>query len=193
MILCSEIDAISGGTFASLIQESFVNNKGFIIARVKTRSNSAHDKKFFHYFNACNLIQILVKPNINFLEKILSQTNSSINKEDNQLHILRSRYHLDYPLCVRNPLTNQIIVGEVEFYLVSRQHIEEQCVASRPQVDQEIILSAYYIGSDYTYAYSQKFRDTIFRENTVDESLLIGLTKKSPAPNQPDQGNDERN
>ena len=40
----------------------------------------------------------------------------------------------------------------------------------------ENLLNAYYIGSDYTYAYSQKFRDTIFRDNTVDENLLVGVT-----------------
>lgn len=39
-------------------------------------------------------------------------------------------------------------------------------------------LKAYYIGSDYTYAFSQRFRDTLFRENTLDEDLLIGVTKK---------------
>lgn len=41
------------------------------------------------------------------------------------------------------------------------------------------VISAHYIGSDYTYAYSQKFRDTIFRDNTMDENLLIGVNAKS--------------
>jgi hypothetical protein len=40
------------------------------------------------------------------------------------------------------------------------------------------VISAHYIGSDYTYAYSQKFRDTIFRDNTMDENLLIGVSAK---------------
>lgn len=44
---------------------------------------------------------------------------------------------------------------------------------------QPFIMQAKYIGSDYTYAYCLKFRDTIFRENTLDESLLIGLTKRA--------------
>jgi hypothetical protein len=40
-------------------------------------------------------------------------------------------------------------------------------------------MQAKYIGSDYTYAYCLKFRDSIFRENTLDENLLIGLSIKN--------------
>ena len=39
-------------------------------------------------------------------------------------------------------------------------------------------LIANYIGSDYTYAYSQRFRDTLFKNNCVDQHLLIGLSEK---------------
>ena len=38
-IMCSDIEAISGFSFGYLIQESIKKNKGFIIAKVKTRSN----------------------------------------------------------------------------------------------------------------------------------------------------------
>jgi hypothetical protein len=72
LISCNEIESISGCSYAYLIGESFKVNKGFIIARVKTRSNQDHTKKFYHYFYAANLIQLLVKPNINFLENILN-------------------------------------------------------------------------------------------------------------------------
>ena len=89
-----------------MIAESVKADKGFIIARVKTRSNQDHNKKFFHYFYAANLIQLLVKPNISFLESILSYDNQSLSAQDNKKFILRSRYHLDYPLTVKNPLTN---------------------------------------------------------------------------------------
>ena len=86
--------------------------------------------------------------------------------------MLRSRYHTDYPLSVKNPLTNQIIVGEVEFYL-----LEKTSVLACKGLKNEY-LSAKYIGSDYTYAYSQRFRDNIFRDNTLDENLLIGVNPK---------------
>ena len=67
-IQCSEIEAISGFSYAYLVSESYKKQKGFIIARVKTRSNQDHNKNFYHYFYAAYLIQLLVKPNINFLE-----------------------------------------------------------------------------------------------------------------------------
>ena len=38
--------------------------------------------------------------------------------ELNGQSILRSRYHYDYPLSVKNPLNKEIIVGEVEFYII---------------------------------------------------------------------------
>ena len=55
-IQCSEIEAISGFSYAYLISESYKKQKGFIIARVKTRSNQDHNKNFYHYFYAAYLI-----------------------------------------------------------------------------------------------------------------------------------------
>ena len=55
---------------------------------------------------------------------------------------------MDFPLTVKNPLTNQIIVGEVEFYLLSNSELGKKIKTSN------FILQAFYIGSDYTYAYS---------------------------------------
>lgn len=37
--------------------------------------------------------------------------------------VLRSRYHYDFPLTVKNPMTNEVIVGEVEFYLVEKNTV----------------------------------------------------------------------
>ena len=67
IIQCSEVESISGFSFAYLIAESHKCKKGTIIARIKTRSNVDSTKKFYHYFYAANLIQILCRPNINFL------------------------------------------------------------------------------------------------------------------------------
>jgi hypothetical protein len=39
LISCNEIESISGCSYAYLLAESFKLKKGFIIARVKTRSN----------------------------------------------------------------------------------------------------------------------------------------------------------
>lgn len=123
LIPCKEIEAISGASYAYLIAESVKNQKGFIFARVKTRSNQDHTKKFYHYFYAANLIQLLVRPNISFLDQILNEQNQHLDRDDNKKHILRSRYHNDYPLTVKNPLTNQVIVGDVEFYIVQKEQV----------------------------------------------------------------------
>jgi hypothetical protein len=43
---------------------------------------------------------------------------------------------------------------------------------------QNLKLNANFIGTDYTYAYCQRYRNTIFRDNTIDEGLLIGVEAK---------------
>ena len=119
---------------------------------MKTRSDTDRDKKFYHYFYAANLIQLLVKPNINFLEKLTLRAGEiRPNLKDNKNTILRSRYHLDYPLTVKNPLTNQVIVGEVQFYLISQTFLKEYLSENYEQ--QNLKLKANFIGTDYTYAY----------------------------------------
>ena len=50
---------------------------------------------------AANLVQILFKKPMMHVDDVLL-----------------SRYHPQYPLTVKNPLTNEIIVGEVEYYLL---------------------------------------------------------------------------
>ena len=38
---------------------------------------------------------------------------------------MRSRYHAEYPLTVKNPLTNEVMIGEVEFYLIEASQISK--------------------------------------------------------------------
>lgn len=72
--------------------------------------------------------------------------------------ILRSRYHLEFPICPKNPLTNAAIVGEVEFYSFQTG---DTC--------------AQYLGSDFNYANQKAFRDK-FLSLTNEKSLCnIGL------------------
>lgn len=56
--------------------------------------------------------------------------------------ILRSRYHSQFPIAAKDPLTNEVIVGEVSFYLLKSSEIH-----------------ATYFGSDFNYASSKLFRD----------------------------------
>lgn len=60
-------------------------------------------------------------------------------------------------------MTNQVILGEVGFYLLTHSEIEGLSLSP------EKVLRAVYIGSDLTYAYCQKFRDTYFLQNTLDQ------------------------
>ena len=56
------------------------------------------------------------------------------------------------PLTVRNPLNNEIIVGEVEFFLIKHGEGGDKAV---------------FIGTDFNYAQSNDFRK-IFLENSID-------------------------
>ena len=60
--------------------------------------------------------------------------------------ILQSRYHTDFPLTPKNPRTNEVIVGEVDFFMITLQ--EQERVKDLP----EEALVAEFIGSDYNYA-----------------------------------------
>ena len=57
------------------------------------------------------------------------------------------------PLTVKNPLNNEIIVGEVEFYLVKNNGSEQ--------------MNAEFIGTDYNYACSNDFRK-MFLEHSIE-------------------------
>lgn len=68
--------------------------------------------------------------------------------------ILRSRYHHEFPITAKDPLTNEVIVGEVSFYLLENGAQE-----------------ATFFGSDFNYASSKLFRDK-FKEYTVDPTVI---------------------
>ena len=77
-----------------------------MLARITTRDKVDFRKKYYHYFYAPNLINLLFK-------------KLELNGES----VMRSRYHAEYPLAVKNPLNKEIIVGEVEFYLIQTAQI----------------------------------------------------------------------
>ena len=80
----------------------------------------------------------------------MNQNNEQNNQQEEPLI---SRYHTSMPLTVRNPLNNEIIVGEVEFFLLK---------PGETAMDKAI-----FIGTDFNYAYSNDFRK-IFLENSID-------------------------
>lgn len=101
-----ETEAISNSTFRSLIEDAHKAKQSLIIARLQTRDKADFRKKYFHYFYGPNLIKILFK---------VFQVPGS--------QVLQSRYHSEYPITAKNPLTNAVVVGEVDFFVLSHDHI----------------------------------------------------------------------
>jgi hypothetical protein len=75
--------------------------------------------------------------------------------------ILRSRYHNEFPISSKNPLTNNAIVGEVEFY-------------SYKAGDSH----AAYFGSDFNYANQKAFRDKFISLTNEKNLCNIGLREE---------------
>ena len=154
-----EQDIIAHQAYRSMQQEAANSRMGFIFARVRTRDKANFRKKYFHNYYGPNLIKILFK---------------TITMQNEQ--ILRSRYHVDYPLNARDPLTNSVIVGEVEFYQIDPEELynkiekaayystklseeldrqvqqAQQNMQICRQDTEEFTLNAHYIGTDYNYA-----------------------------------------
>lgn len=96
-------DRIQMKSFLDLVGEMQTAETGLLIARVQTRDRSNYRKIYFHHFYAPSLIKTLFRSMLLGAEQVL-----------------RSRYHPEFPLTPKNPLTNEVIVAEVGFYLVSQ-------------------------------------------------------------------------
>lgn len=57
-------------------------------------------------------------------------------------------------MTVKDPLTNEIIVGEVEFYLLKYEESHDV----NANDDSEFNFKADFIGTDFNYANSKEFR-----------------------------------
>lgn len=83
---------------------------------MKTRDRVHFNKCFYHNFYAPNLTKILFKTPMMFA---IEEEARNIDEP------LISRYHSSMPLTVKNPLNNEIIVGEVEFYLFRKPTLQD--------------------------------------------------------------------
>lgn len=99
----------------------------------------------------------------------MSNLNNDLSQPEEPLI---SRYHTTMPLTVRNPLNMEIIVGEVEFFLLKPGEGGERAI---------------FIGTDFNYAYSNDFRK-IFLENSIDCDDIKSQVRL--ADNEIDQVND---
>lgn len=101
-----DMDAISNASFKQLILDAAKHESPLIIGRVRTRDKANFRQKYYHNYYGPNLIKILFK---------------CFNAANEQ--VLRSRYHVEYPLNAKDPLTNSVIVDEVEFYRIELSEI----------------------------------------------------------------------
>ena len=97
-----ESEPIYFKTWKEILSDMKSNEFGVIIGRVQTRNKTDYKKKYFHHFQGGNLIKILFR-------------TMQLGSEQ----ILRSRYHPEFPLMPKDPVNNEVIVGEVEFFLIS--------------------------------------------------------------------------
>jgi hypothetical protein len=117
-----EVEPISNTTFLALMQDAFQQgSKGFILGRMQTRDRIQYNKCFYHCFYATNLTKLLFKMPMLFGGPPAGDGQPPVADEP-----LISRYHQKMPLTVRNPLNNEIIVGEVEFYLLKKESLPAQ-------------------------------------------------------------------
>lgn len=137
-----DIEPIANTSFKQMLDERHV----ILIARVKTRDKQNFRKTYYHYYYGPNLIKIL-------FQALQLPTES----------ILRSRYHNLYPITSKDPITNQVIVGEVEFYTLGEQNTDAE-----------------FFGTDFNYASSKLFRER-FDELTPEKELLdLGIRNEQP-------------
>ena len=89
-----------------------------LIGVVRTRDRQDFSKKYEHFYYGPNLVKILF---------------SCFQLATEQ--ILRSRYHPEFPITAKDPQNNEVIVGEVQFFLLKRGEME-----------------ADYFGTDFNYS-----------------------------------------
>jgi len=140
-----DTEPISNLPFGQLMNDVFASSEGFIIARMQTRHRVHFTRCFYHHYYAPNLVTLLFKTPMFF----------ALGNNSNQEEPLISRYHATMPLTVRDPLNNEIVVGEVEFYLVKKSEKG----------------MAHLIGTDFNYANSNDFR-RLFMENSASSEAV---------------------
>ncbi|KAJ3075752.1 hypothetical protein HDU98_006990 [Podochytrium sp. JEL0797] len=83
-------------TFSDLIASHANVGRSFIIARVQTWDHKLPESKFFSYYNAYNLNKILFQTQVFFDKKLIHRLN------------------------VLNPLSNTDIIGNVQYFMVTK-------------------------------------------------------------------------
>jgi hypothetical protein len=75
------------------------------------------------------------------------------------------RFHTECNMAALNPLTNNRLIGEVEFYFIENPYLKIEPPEARYHQGKPLSLNGVkgtFIGSDYNFIYSSDLRETIF-------------------------------
>ncbi|TNV79911.1 hypothetical protein FGO68_gene15764 [Halteria grandinella] len=136
-----------------MIKEAFRDDKHFLLAKIQTRSTSQINGAFTvhshsHFFNAYGIMKLIFK-----------------KRRDE----IVGRFHHNHPMSAKNPLTNNLIIGEVEFFLFKNPYLTRPAEGRYPQ-GQTLSLDGVkgeFMGTDFNYLYSENMRK-IVDENCLD-------------------------
>ena len=110
-----------------MIKEAFRDDKNFIVARLKSRASDKFDNKIYP--------ESRVSDHIKESRTLLAKEGKVLSNHFNIYSIIKilfkkrgdefvGRFDPDYTLASLNPLTNNRIIGEVEFFFVENPFLK---------------------------------------------------------------------
>ena len=85
------------------------------------------------------------------------------------------RFHPECGVVALNPLTNNRLIGEIEFYFIENPYLKIEPAESRYPKNVPLSLqgvSGSFIGSDYNFIYSSHLRQIILN-NCIEENKSV--------------------
>lgn len=85
------------------------------------------------------------------------------------------RFHHECGVTALNPLTNNRLIGEIEFYFIENPYLQIEPPESRYPRNQPLSLkgvSGKFIGSDYNFIYSSHLRQIVL-SNCIEENKSV--------------------
>ena len=145
-----------------MIKEAFRANKNFIVAKIKSRAKDKFETKMDQYKSLYDMEEehkTLFKQQGEVISNYLNDYSilKLIFKRKRDQYI--GRFSENGTISTINPLTNQKLVGEVEFYLIENPYLQISDPEKRYPKNQSLNLDGIkgvFIGTDYSFGYSKK-------------------------------------
>ena len=120
-----ETDAVYGSLFNMMIKEAFRDNKNFIVARVKSRGTDKYDNSRVprdpDYEEESQSILRKEGPVLTNHFNIYSIVKLIFKKRGEEFV---GRFHSECSVTALNPLTNNRLIGEVEFFFIENPYLK---------------------------------------------------------------------